>query len=381
MVTKLANYDLINTTLISGEKIIPHANITVRRGIIQSIRQDTTTTTFPIIDAKNKIAGPGLIEMHIHGTGGVGNSENEIKTKLETMASFLEKNGVTTFQPTMVLQMKVLDFIQQALLTSKELQNKIPGVYLEGPFIHPERRGGIPLEGVETFSEERLEDILMFKVGGRPLVKTMTIAPELEFSEEATKILEENQVIVAWGHSNAFIDQVRNRKPQHLTHLFNTMQGIDHRRPGLALLPFLKENKDLSFEIIADGVHVHPSMLEMIFSHPAAKNLCLISDCIHAGPTESDFTYLGQDVVYDGKVIRYKQSGTLIGSASLITLTAKELFKKGLIDEIGFFRIASSNPARVLKLKDRGSIEVGKRADILLFEKDMTLSDVLVCVI
>jgi N-acetylglucosamine-6-phosphate deacetylase len=382
MVIKLADYDIINATLVYRKKLIPHANIMVRRGIIQSITTSYTASPFPIIDAKSKIAGPGLIEMHIHGAGGVELSGLNIKNKLETMASFLEKNGITTFQPTMVLQMDILKSIQQALLTSEELQKKIPGVYLEGPFINPQRRGGIPLECVEKFSRDRLEEILMFKIGERSLVKTMTIAPEMENSDEATRILEEHQVLVAWGHSDAFIDQISGKEPRHITHLFNTMQGISHHRPGLAILPFLNRDRALSFEIIADGIHLHPKILEMIFSHPTAKDLCLISDCILSGTLDdSDLTYLGQDVVLDGKVIRYKQSGTLVGSASLITDTAKELYGKGLIDVIDFFRITSGNPARVLNLDDRGSIEVGKRADILLFEKDMTLSDVLVCVI
>jgi len=339
-------------------------------------------TGVPIIDAQGRTAGPGLVDMHIHGAGGVDVSEGNVQVNLIHMADFLEARGITSFQPAMVMDMERLLSIQQTLQENDLIAHKIPGVYVEGPFLNPRRRGGIPIENIEKFSRTRLERILAIKARGRPIVRTMTLAPELEGSDTIRQLLVEAGVTPAWGHSEAYCEDLMGREPCHLTHCFNAMPGMDHRKPGLALLPFLRKNSVMTFEIIADGVHINPAMLDFICSHAMENQLCLISDAMKsAGLGAGESLYLGQKVSCDGRVSRYRDTGVLIGSAMLISETARELYAHGWIDARVFFQIASTNPARVLGMSDRGILEEGKLADIVLCDEDMKISAVLPCVI
>ena len=385
MIKHLSTYLLVDARIISENEDLTDAAILVERGIITRIARRSDMPVMegvPVIDAQGRTAGPGLIDMHLHGAGGVDISEGDVLQNLLHMADFLEARGITSFQPAMVMDMERLFSIQQALQKNDRLAHKIPGVYVEGPFLNERRRGGIPLENIEGFSRSRLDRILALKVRGRPIVRTMTFAPELEGSDTIHQLLIEAGVTPAWGHSEAYCEDVMDSEPCHLTHCFNAMLGIDHRKPGLALLPFLRKNSAMTFEIIADGVHINPAMLDFICSHAAETQLCLISDAMKsAGLGAGESLYLGQNVWCDGRVSRYRDTGVLIGSAMLISETAQELYARGWIDARMFFQIASTNPARVLGMADRGILKEGKLADIVLCEEDMRISTVLPCVI
>jgi N-acetylglucosamine-6-phosphate deacetylase len=376
MIKHMSTYLLVNARIISGNQEFADSSILVERGIITKIARQSdipVLKSVPIIDAQGRTAGPGLIDMHLHGAGGVDVSEGDVQQNLIHMVDFLEARGITSFQPAMVFDMGRLVSIQQALQENNRLAQRIPGVYVEGPFLNERRRGGIPMENIEEFSRTKLDRILALKARGRPIVRTMTFAPELAGSDTILQLLAEAGVTPAWGHSEAYYEDVKNRVPCHLTHCFNAMQGFDHRKPGLALLPFLRKNQTMTFEIIADGVHINPAMLDFICLHAAENQLCLISDAMKsAGLGAGESVYLGQTVYCDGRVSRYRDTGVLIGSAMLISETAQELYA---------FQIASTNPARVLDMADRGILAEGKLADIVLCEEDMRISTVFPCVI
>jgi len=385
MTIRKSTYLLINAKIIPGNKEPIGDCVLVERGIIRKIGRQADMPRIgeiPVIDAQGLTVGPGLIDMHLHGAGGVDISEGDALANLLHMADFLEDRGITSFQPAMVMDMDRLHSIQQALQNNTRIAHKIPGVLVEGPFLNQRRRGGIPKENIGEFSPTQLELILSIKANGHPVVRSMTFAPEIEGSDAIRQHLEDAGVMPAWGHSEAYCEDVLDLKPCHLTHCFNAMPGMDHRKPGLALLPFLRKNLDMTFEIIADGVHIHPAMLDFICLHAAKYQICLISDAMKsAGLGVGESLYLGQKVWCDGRVSRYMDTGVLIGSAMLISETARELFARGWIDAQMFFQIASTNPARVLGLADRGSLEEGKLADMVLCDGDMRISAVLPCVI
>lgn len=388
MVHRSVSYSIINADVISGSARIPCGSIRVENGIITRIapRENATrgdgeaTGSLPVFDAGGMIAGPGLIDMHIHGAGGVDTSSTDMESALTRMASFLEERGITSFQPATMMDSGILRRIAGALDANPLLARKIPGVYVEGPFIAAEKKGGLPAESIRDFSPEYLAEILSVRNGERPLVRTMTLAPEKPGFAEAARTLADNGVLAAWGHSSAYLSDVEGLNPIHMTHLFNAMNGIDHKKPGLATLPFTLAHGDVTFEIIADGVHIHQAVLELVFSTPAASRACLISDSTCFGGMPAGRTrYLGHELVNDGRSCRNEDNGVLIGSSMLIARTARELFMNGLIDETGFFRIASGNPARVTGMTDRGILAEGKRADIVLCGPDMEIREVFAC--
>jgi N-acetylglucosamine-6-phosphate deacetylase len=173
----------------------------------------------------------------------------------------------------------------------------------------------------------------------------MTIAPELQGSEELSSILEQNNIVVAYGHSDCPLDALHPRAKNHLTHLFNAMSGIDHKRPGLAAMPFVRDYNHATYELVCDEVHVHPSVIDLTINSLGTERLCLISDAMSlAGMGVGEGLYLGKQMYSNGKACYYRDSDILIGSAMLISNSAQNLFHKNLLDKQSFFQVASENP-------------------------------------
>ena len=384
------DYAIIHAEILAGSQphTIHEGGILVAQGKIQEIFPDSQQAAaqaqklgLEIIDAQGAYLGPGLIDMHIHGCGGTDTGQEDLQTALETMAQFMSQRGITSFQPAVFPSVETMERAQTALEASRTAAYHVASVYNEGPFIAPEKKGGLPAESLRPFTADYMARLLSFRhpATGRPLLGTMTVAPELEGADTAWEMAKEAGARLAWGHSAAYADGLPRRQCVHLTHLFNAMNGIDHRRPGLAIVPFLRHYQDATYELIADTVHVNQLTMEFLIRSLGTERLCLISDAMAAagmGPGES--VYLGRQVVCDGRVSRYKEGNILIGSAMLIHDTGRQLVEAGLLDVADFFRIASVNPARVLGLTDRGAVEVGHRADLVLLDKELKVQAVFV---
>lgn len=385
------NYLITHANVVAENGILEDAAIVVRDGVIEKVfgkeqisnnanSFSTQTKDLQVFDAGKKFAGPALFDMHIHGAGGFDTASFDRKKNLEGMANFLATRGITTFQPTIVADLQTLREIHDALEQSEILQNHVSGVYMEGPFIAPEKKGGLPADCIHDCGDiDFLQQILSIEYNSKPIIQTMTLAPELHGAEKIAAMLDEAGVKIAWGHSAAFLENLPKpeRKKAHLTHLFNAMNGLDHRHPGLATVPFLSEYSDATFELISDTVHVKSAMLSLVVNSLGTNRMCVISDAMSgAGLGAGETLYLGKEVVCDGKASYYKESGTLIGSASLISDTGRDLCVSNSLGAIDFFRVASTNPCRVVGLSDRGTISEGKRAHIILADEALNITDV-----
>lgn len=390
MIHHKTDYAIVHAEIIAGSqpRTIHDGGILVADGKIQEILPDSRQAAesaqklgLEVIDAGGDWLGPGLIDMHIHGCGGHDTGEQDLQAALESMAQFLSQRGITSFQPAVFPSVETMARTQSALEASPAAAYHVCSVYNEGPFIAPEKKGGLPAESLRPFTADYMAKLLSFRhpASGRPLLGTMTVAPELEGADTAWDMAASVGARIAWGHSAAYADDLPPRTGIHLTHLFNAMNGIDHRRPGLAIVPFLQQFQDATYELIADTVHVNQLTMEFLIRSLGVERLCLISDAMAAagmGPGES--VYLGRQVVCDGRMSRYKEGNILIGSAMLIHDTGRQLVDSGLIDVAGFFRIGSINPARVLGLTDCGAVEEGRRADLVLLDRELRLREVFV---
>jgi N-acetylglucosamine-6-phosphate deacetylase len=189
--------------------------------------------------------------------------------------------------------------------------------------------------------------------------------------------LEQNTIVVAYGHSDSPLDALNPREKNHLTHLFNAMGGVDHKRPGLAAMPFVRDYSHATYELVCDEVHVHPSVIDLTINSLGTDRLCLISDAMSlAGMGADEGIYLGKQIYSNGKACYYRDSDILIGSAMIISESAKNLFHKNLLDEQSFFQVASENPLRVLSQTDRGCIKPGYKADLVMLSSNMKIQKV-----
>ena len=364
-------YTIINANIVLSNKIIEKSSLYVVDGIIMDINGEVQGE---IIDAKGMYLAPGMIDMHIHGAGSFGSDLNITSDNLTSMASFLESKGITTFALASSASIDLLERMK-SYLDSSNLSENVAGVYFEGPFINSEKKGGLPLDSIHTPDISYLEKILSYKVNGRPLVKVMTVAPELEGIDEIIQILNQNKVKVAFGHSLASFQDVINYKGYHITHLYNAQRGLEHKKAGLALYPFV--DKEATYELICDGVHVDQDLLDFTLTTIKPNRHCLISDGMSfCGLGEGKGKYLGKDIYSDGKACYYTDNNVLIGSACLITETGKNLVKRNVLTIPELFVSASLNPARVLGLNDRGQIKKGLRADLIMLDEELNIQSV-----
>lgn len=368
----MKEYSIINADIVLPEGIRKNSTIFVQDGIIMDIGGKSGGE---IIDAKGLLLGPGLIDMHIHGAGSFGSRLDIEEDNLKCMCAFLEKHGITSFQLAASCDMDFLVRMEKLLKRSGYLSSHITGLYFEGPFINMEKKGGLPADSIRSCDTEYLDKLLSIRRNGRPLITTMTVAPELEGAEIIIEKLRSEGVLVAFGHSMADYETVKDIEEGHITHLFNAQRGLDHKKAGLALLPFM--NSKISYELICDTVHVDADLVNFTINKAGSANMCLISDGMSfCGLGAGEGKYLGKDIYSDGLACYYKDSGTLIGSGCLITETGARLVRCGNLSQEEFFRVASSNPARVMKLADRGVIRRGSVADMILVDDKMQVKRV-----
>lgn len=365
-------YTIINANIVLRDKILEYTSLLVIDGIIMDIGGEVQGE---VIDANGMYLAPGMIDMHIHGAGGFGSDLNISQENLTSMTSFLESKGITTFNLAASCSLTLLEKMKTHLEASSYLAEHVAGVYFEGPFINPEKKGGLPLDSVHAPDVSFLEEILSYKVNGKPIVKVMTVAPELEGIDEIIKKLKQNNVRVSFGHSMSDFKTASNYSGFHITHLYNAQKGLDHKKAGLALYPFV--DKTATYELICDGVHVDLDLVDFTLSTIKPNRHCLISDGMSfCGLGEGKGKYLGKDIYSDGKACYYSDNNVLIGSACLITETGKNLVKRNVLTIPELFVSSSLNPAKVLNLNDRGEIKKGLRADLILLDDELNVQRV-----
>lgn len=323
---------------------------------------------------------PGFIDVHIHGTVGIDVNAADADGLLE-IAAFLARHGVTAWVPTLVPDSddnyrRIIGEINRLM----EMQEGKPvaqavGVHYEGVFANEKMCGALR---PEFFKSGRLA------LGGWQLprlkngVHMTTLAPEVDSGIELIEQLFSDGWIASIGHTRADVatlDAAFAAGARHMTHFFNAMTGIHHRDVGVA--GWGLSNPDVTFDIIADGIHVDPRMLEMACGVKSADKVSLISDSVApTGQGDGDFEIWGEQVsVKNGRTQNAR--GSIAGSVITLHDAFVRMLSLGFsIDEAS--RMASTNPARLLGLNDRGAIETGKRSDLVGIKEDGSIEFVMI---
>ncbi len=244
------------------------------------------------------------------------------------------------------------------------------GFHLEGPFIHPGQAGAQPVEYIQKPSSQLLE---RWFDEGLDHLKVVTLAPECDDQFEVTGRLAERSIIVSAGHTKASFEDIQdavNHGLSHLTHFGNAMSGLHHREIGAVGAGFLLEQ--LQCEVIADGIHLSEDMLRLIYKSIGPERIILITDSMRAkGLPDGAYTLAGQDVEVVGRKATL-DNGTLAGSVLKMDEAVRMMRSVGNSELIDLMRMSSSNAAKRVGVFDRkGSIEVGKDADIVLLDHDL----------
>lgn len=315
---------------------------------------------------------PGLIDLHSHGAMGADFSDGDY-AGLKKMAGYLAQNGVTAFAPaSMTLPYELL---AKAFATASRLKTERPegcsrlvGIQMEGPFFSEKKKGA------QNAGYLRLPDIAAFKAlneGCGGLIKIADIAPELEGAEEFIREISK-LCRVSVAHTDASYEEAKTgfeAGARHLTHLFNAMPSLHHRKPGV--IGAAAEREDVTAELICDGLHVHPSMVRMAFRLFPGR-ICLVSDALRCvGMPDGEYELGGQTVLLKDNIARLAD-GTIAGSASNLYTCMRNAVSFGIPVETAV-TAATLTPAKALGCGDiLGSIEPGKLADFVVCGEDLT---------
>ena len=332
-------------------------------------------TNIRLVDFADGILAPGFIDLHIHG--GAGHDVMEAGAgALPPVERLLVSHGVSSYFPTTVTApldatlstlTQLADAIEAAERSPQpqngELRARPLGIHLEGPFISHKRRGVHPPENLLAPSPAAFD---RFWQAARGHIRVLTIAPELPGALEVIKLASSRGVCVSLGHSNADLDAARAgfaAGARHATHTFNAMRPLDHRDPGI--LGEVLTDSRLSAEIIADGIHVDPVIVQLFLKAKGPEAAVLITDATAAtGMPDGRYRLGSLEVeVKDGRCM---VGDSLAGSVLTMDRAVRNVMQFAQWDLQPAVRLATLNPARVAGVKSGGTLQAGAPADLVV---------------
>lgn len=319
-----------------------------------------------VIDLDGLRVAPGLIDLHWHGALCAAPARDAAALLREASERRLAE-GVTAFLPTSVAQpaSDLAEFVSGVAwaLGTERFEGAAPlGLHLEGPWIHPGAAGAQPAAGIRPVDLAEARDLLD-RAGGA--VRMVTLAPELPGAEGLLDELARRSVVAALGHSHARADAVEraiSAGARHVTHVWNAMAPLHHREPGLAGAALSDER--LSFDLICDGVHVHPAVVQLS-QRAAGERMALITDRVEPA---SGAGYGSGALTDDGVAIRLPD-GRLAGSSLTLDRALRNLCRFGGATLLEAVTACTLRPATLLGLEsERGTLRPGARADLVFLD-------------
>ena len=355
------------SVIIDGNKILAVSN------------SDLHIVDAEIIDAKGCYVVPGGVEMHVHGGGGrdfMEGSEEAFRVAIKAHM----KHGTTSIFPT--LSSSTVPMIEAACETCEKLMaeenSPVLGLHLEGPYFNPKQAGAQIPEWIKAPVPEEYEPLL----DKYSCIKRWDEAPELPGSVEFIQCCRKHGVVASIGHTRAtYEDVVAGHKAgmMHATHFYNAMPVVykEHEFKVPGTVESVYALPDMTIELIADGIHVPPVMLKVAYKIKGVEKTALITDSLAYAASEGKVLAEARVIMEDG-VCKLADRSVLAGSIATMDVLIRTCIKKADIPMIDVFRMASETPAKIMGVFDRkGSIEEGKDADIIVFDKDINLTYVM----
>jgi N-acetylglucosamine-6-phosphate deacetylase len=346
-------------------------------GVINKIGDNLRENSAYEFEARDYYVIPGFIDIHTHGFNNHG-TEEPCDGLLEIAKGYASR-GTLGFCPTITPKpfheyLRIIDEYKKAFDGNYE-GARFLGLHLEGPYLNPRKAGAISPESMYSINLKELEEFLKASKG---YVKIMTLAPELEGSEEAIKLLTKYGVTASAGHTYATHEEAVkgiDTGITHATHTFNAMRDFSHRAAGVLEAVLLNDN--VYCELIADGIHVSRQAMEMLLKLKGNKKVIAISD----GGKSCGIEYADGYVFEDGHFIKngaiYTPNGILCGSTKDVYEHFKFFVSKmgySIYESINF---TSGNAAVSLGL-NVGKIKEGREANLLLIDKELNIKSIII---
>ena len=353
--------------------------VIVNNGKIEAITE-TKPLDCDVTELEGQTLVPGFIDIHIHGRAGA-DVMDATPQALQTIADALPKTGVVAWVGTTVTApwqdiINALQQVREFCQQPKQVGAKLLGSFLEGPYFTEAYRGSHPTQYLQAPSIAALAELK--EVAGDSLIR-VALAPEYQGSDEAIQWLTAEGIKTSIAHTSANFEQVTTAH-QHGAdcgvHLFNGMSGLHHREPGCAGAVLFH---DMLVELIADGIHVHPVMMQLAYRMKGYQKLALITDCMRAGGLSDGKYQLGAQMITVTNGEARTDDGSLAGSTCSLDQALRNMIMLAGVPEWEAVQMATSVPAKYLGIDDKlGFIKPGYNASFALLDPQFQIQATLI---
>ncbi len=353
--------------------------VIVNDGKIEAITE-TKPLDCDVTELEGQTLVPGFIDIHIHGRAGA-DVMDATPQALQTIADALPKTGVVAWVGTTVTApwqdiINALQQVREFCQQPKQVGAKLLGSFLEGPYFTEAYRGSHPTQYLQAPSIAALAELK--EVAGDSLIR-VALAPEYQGSDEAIQWLTAEGIKTSIAHTSANFEQVTTAH-QHGAdcgvHLFNGMSGLHHREPGCAGAVLFH---DMLAELIADGIHVHPVMMQLAYRMKGYQQLALITDCMRAGGLSDGKYQLGAQMITVTNGEARTDDGSLAGSTCSLDQALRNMIMLAGVPEWEAVQMATSVPAKYVGIDDKlGFIKPGYNASFALLDPQFQIQATLI---
>ena len=363
-----------NARLILPDGIRAGLEVVVEGGTIVEIRERTSAAG--AVDLEGNYLAPGFVDLHLHGALGRDTMEGAAEA-FRAICDYHASGGTTSLLLTTVTApiAEIVEVLRAVRLARNDLK-QIAGVHVEGPFISKSRAGAQRAEFIRDPEPYLVDQLLPFA----DIIRIVTLAPELPGALALIDRLRMHKIIASGGHSDASDVEARagfEYGMGHVTHTFNAMSSA--RRRGIyreaGLLEFALSEPEIICELIADGHHVFPTLMKMLYRAKGPRGICLVTDATAGAglPVGKEFSLGGRSCVVDDGVCLLADRSGLAGSASRMIDLVRVMVKQVGVPLHEAVAMASANPAHGLGLTTKGKLEASADADFVAFSADLEI--------
>ena len=370
---------IINARILTPQGWLKDGSVIIRDNkILEVTNCDLAVVGAELIDAKGMYVVPGGVEIHAHGGGG-GDFMEGTEEAFTTAINAHMKHGTTSIFPT--LSSSTIPMIEAAAETCTKMMSDpnspVLGLHLEGHYFNMAMAGGQIPENIKN--PDPTEYIPLVEKWN--CIKRWDAAPELPGAMQFAKYITGKGILASVGHTQAEYDDIRvawESGYTHATHFYNAMPGFHKRREykyeGTVESIYLID--DFTVEVVADGIHVPPTILRMVYKIKGVERTCVITDALACAASDSQVAFDPRVIIEDG-VCKLSDRSALAGSVATMDRLIRTLVQKAEIPLEDAIRMASETPAKIMSVYDRkGSLERGKDADLMILDDDLNVRGV-----
>lgn len=367
---------IINARILTPQGWLKDGSVILRDNkILEVTNCDLAVIGAEVIDAKGMYVVPGGVEMHVHGGGGRDFMEGTEDAFREAIAAHA-KHGMTSIFPT--LSSSTVPMIEKAVETCNKLMaeknSPVLGLHLEGHYLNLKKAGGQMPENIKDPDPNEYIPI----VEKSPCLARWDAAPELPGAIQFGKYCAAKGVLPTIAHTCAEYEDVLaayNAGFTHVTHFYNAMPGFHNKREykyeGTVESVYLID--DMTVECVADGIHVPPTILRMVYKIKGVERMALITDALACAASDSDKAFDPRVIIEDG-VCKLSDRSALAGSIATTDRLIRTMVQQVDVPLEDAIRMASETPAKIMNVYDRkGSLAKDKDADILILDNDLNV--------